>query len=51
MNEMNKWSLESISRIALETQLGLLKNEIKEDSDAQIFIEVMMHFIKLNYKQ
>lgn len=41
LNEMNKWSLESIARIALETRLGILTN-IEKNSDAQKFIEVRL---------
>lgn len=38
-NEMNKWALESIACIGLETRLGLL-GEIEKDSDGQRMIQV-----------
>lgn len=42
-NEMNKWALESIARIGLETRLGLL-GEIPKDSDGQKLIQVNYSF-------
>lgn len=38
-NEMNKWALESIACIGMDTRLGLL-GDIDKDSDAQRMIQV-----------
>lgn len=38
-NEMNKWALESIACIGMDTRLGLL-GDIEKDSDAQRMIQV-----------
>ena len=39
-NEMNKWALESIAYIGMDTRLGLL-GDIEKDSDGQKMIQVM----------
>lgn len=38
INELNKWSLESIATVALDTRLGCLKGNLDPKSDAQILI-------------
>lgn len=46
-NEMNKWSLETIACIALETRLGVLK-DLEKDSNPQRFIETIHDFFSLS---
>lgn len=48
-NEMNKWALESIACIGLETRLGLL-GEIDKDSDGQRMIQSVHDFFSLSYE-
>lgn len=48
-NEMNKWALESIGRIALEARLGVL-GDLEKNSDAQLFIQAVHDFFDLSYE-
>ncbi|XP_037048515.1 probable cytochrome P450 12b2, mitochondrial [Bradysia coprophila] len=48
LNEMNKWSLESIALIALEHRLGLLTKE--DDPENQKLINAVKDFFLLSYE-
>lgn len=49
-NEFNKWALESIARIALDTRLGCLRDDVTADSDPQKMINAVDAFFELTYK-
>lgn len=50
MTEVNKWSLESIARIAIDTRLGCLDADLPENSDAMKLIKGMPRFFQLAYE-
>lgn len=49
-NEFNKWALESIGRIALDSRFGCLKDGVTKDSDTQKMISAVDAFFELTYK-
>lgn len=48
-NEMNKWALETIGCIALDTRLGVL-GDLQKDSDPQKLIQCVHDFLYLSYE-
>lgn len=48
-NEMNKWALETVGVIALDTRLGVL-GDIPKDSDAQKLIQCVHDLFQLEYE-
>lgn len=48
-NEMNKWALETVGVIALDTRLGVL-GQLDKDSDAQKLIQCVHDFFQLEYE-
>lgn len=49
-NEMNKWALESIACIGLDTRLGLMAGDLEKDSDAQKMIQSVHDFFTYSYE-
>lgn len=47
--DINNWSLESVALVALDTELGVLR-ESNENPDAHILIDGMRTFFELSYK-
>ncbi|CAB3362649.1 Hypothetical predicted protein [Cloeon dipterum] len=48
-NEINKWALESISLIALDTRLGCLEPNLAPDSEAQRMIDAVINVFSLSF--
>ncbi|KAL0278225.1 UNVERIFIED_CONTAM: hypothetical protein PYX00_000103 [Menopon gallinae] len=49
-NELNKWALESIAYIALDTRLGCLVDRLEPDSRAQLLIAAVADMFDLFYR-
>lgn len=49
MNELNNWSLESISSIALDTRLGCLEDNLSMNSDSGKMIQAVHDFFELTF--
>ncbi|XP_059477794.1 probable cytochrome P450 49a1 [Neocloeon triangulifer] len=49
-NEINKWALESISLIALDTRLGCLQLNLAKDSEAQQMIDAVINVFNLSFE-
>lgn len=47
-NEMNKWALETVGVLALDTRLGVL-GHLEKDSDAQMLIQYVHDFFRLEF--
>lgn len=50
LNELNKWSLESIGSIALDTRLGCLDDNTDKNSDSAKMIQGVHDFFDLTFK-
>ncbi|KYN04117.1 putative cytochrome P450 12b2, mitochondrial [Cyphomyrmex costatus] len=50
MNELYKWSVESMCSIALNYRMGCLKSNLAIDSDAQIMINCVKEMFDLTYR-
>ncbi|XP_026462560.1 cytochrome P450 12b1, mitochondrial-like isoform X1 [Ctenocephalides felis] len=48
--EMNKWSLESIARIAVDTRLGCFNPDAREHADGEKLINALQKFFVLGYE-
>ncbi|KAJ9592494.1 hypothetical protein L9F63_015910 [Diploptera punctata] len=46
LNEIHKWSLESIARVALDIRLGCLDDDLPHDSDTQTLINAVTTFFE-----
>lgn len=49
-NELNKWSLESIARIALDSKLGCLKDDSDMDADSKKMIQAVHDFFTYTWQ-
>lgn len=49
-HELNKWSLESIARIALDSRLGCLQDDSRVDEDSKKMIQAVHDFFELIFK-
>ncbi|XP_026464272.1 cytochrome P450 CYP12A2-like [Ctenocephalides felis] len=49
-HELNKWSLESIARIALDTRLGCLQDDSRVDEDSKKMIQAVHDFFDLIFQ-
>lgn len=49
-HELNKWSLESIARIALDSRLGCLKDDFQMDPDCKQMIAAVQDFFAYTWK-
>lgn len=50
LTEMDRWSLESIARIAVDTRLGCLELNQPENSDGNILIKSLSQYFDLAYQ-
>lgn len=50
MDELNKWSLESIGSIALDSRLGCLEDNVSANSDSGRMIQAVHDFFYLTFK-
>ncbi|XP_026464275.1 probable cytochrome P450 12a5, mitochondrial [Ctenocephalides felis] len=50
MDELNKWSLESIGSIALDAKLGCLEDNVSANSDSGRMIQAVHDFFYLTFK-
>lgn len=48
--ELNKWALESIARIALDSRLGCLADDSEMNYDSKIMIQAVHDFFHLTFK-
>ncbi|XP_046621725.1 probable cytochrome P450 49a1 [Neodiprion virginianus] len=49
-NELNRWALESIGVVALDTRFGCLEGDLSEDSEAQRLIQTVLAWFELWYQ-
>lgn len=47
---LNKWALESISSIALDTRLGCLEDSADKNSDSEKMIRSVHDFLEMTFK-
>ncbi|XP_026478509.1 cytochrome P450 12b1, mitochondrial-like [Ctenocephalides felis] len=50
LREVDRWSLESIARIAVDTRLGCLDDNLTEDSDGMRLIKSIQRYFDLAYQ-
>ncbi|XP_026463470.1 cytochrome P450 CYP12A2-like [Ctenocephalides felis] len=49
LNELNRWALESITCIALDTRLGCLRDDLAPDSEPQRMLKAVHEFFALTH--